>query len=237
MYLNVFNGYEDDEINEILSKINFEEKKDLYIKLFKKTFGVNSELLPTLEEINIISKTDIKNFLFKSIYNQNSFTVLNHEFLLKIVEIIKINNFKKVVELGSGTSIFSKWLNVYLKKDNFEVDVIALDKHEEDYFDIKNFFFETKNYDAIKHMNEFQEKDILYILGWPSLDTPFAFNVLNNLKFNNKILYIGEQKGGCTADDKFFDNLKNFKILEIKNYKSFTCIHDQPYLISKNKED
>lgn len=237
MNFNVFDGYKDFDFQWWLLKTKLQlEEKDMYFKILKKTFGNKTEELPTLKEIEIIERHSFNNFIFKSMYNMNSFTVLNHEFLLKIIEIIIKNKIKKVVELGSGTSVFSKWLNVYLKKENVDVDIIAVDKHEEDYFDVKNLFFETKNYDAIEYMNKYQEKDTLYILGWPSYDTSFAYNVLKNLKFNNRILYIGEQEGGCTANDNFFELLNNYKIKNIyKVYKSFSTIYDQPYLISKQK--
>lgn len=51
-----------------------------------------------------------------------------------------------------------------------------------------------------------------------------------------KMIYIGEWSGGCTADDNFFEILKliknDTKFYEaVKNYLTWYCLHDRPYLI------
>ena len=68
---------------------------------------------------------------------------------------------------------------------------------------------------------------------WPCLGSDFAHDVLLNMTPGQQLYYRGESRGGCTANDLFFDALETHaKYLEepsdllnrcsVRDY----CIHD-----------
>jgi len=70
------------------------------------------------------------------------------------------------------------------------------------------------------------------ILVWPPYNTPMAANALKGFR-GNRIIYVGEGEGGCTADDEFHAMLskdwkvhKKFTTAASKNWKQWNAIHD-----------
>lgn len=74
------------------------------------------------------------------------------------------------------------------------------------------------------------------ILSWPEYESDLAARVLEKcLEYNISMIYIGEDYGGCTADDEFFDMMgeKCNRIGIVGSYVPFSSIHDDIYLVTK----
>jgi len=239
-------GFSEDKIATILNNKNI---SDFQKEIFQKSFSLNSKQLPFLNELKEVFDYQEKdeailflekfnhffdsmsNYTFRDIYIKYSFTLLNHEFLETIKNYIEKNDIKYIIEVGAGTGFFSFWLEKYLDRK-----VIAVDSFKKEYFENDDYFHDIETIDAIEYMNKQQKETSLIIMAWPNYSTPFAFKVLKALHKNNHLLYVGEGKGGCTADDDFFEELRKDEYVKIdksEKFQSFSHIHDYPIFIKK----
>ena len=78
----------------------------------------------------------------------------------------------------------------------------------------------------------------LFILTWPQEDD-LTSRIWQALRPGQYLLYVGEERGGCTADAAFFElinghEVENFATREMKHsFLSFDDFHDQPSLYQK----
>lgn len=85
---------------------------------------------------------------------------------------------------------------------------------------------------AIEAVKKYGASCDILILSWPYMDDT-AFNVINELyqvKPDCLIIYIGEDFGGCTASEEFFDHFEDINDADFKsvsdNYKAWPGLHD-----------
>lgn len=222
--------------------IDFTTVPKEFLEIAKKTLSKDSLVLPTIAELNLINfkeenalfalKINLKSF--KSWYNQYSFVLLNKELFLKINDILTMFNIKNCVEIGAGTGLFSLWLS---KLTN--THIIAVDSYQRKYFENDKIFFDITHCDAIEYLKTYDYiVPTLFIMNWPNYANSFAYNVLKQLPKDSIILYIGEEMGGCTGDDDFFEySDSHFRSEELDDcFCSFNGIHDKPFLMKKIKD-
>ncbi len=196
-----------------LLKINslFEEgilKKELY-EYFTEDFSDISFFLQMLR------KDYIEKF---------GFFLVSEDFLSVTTNFLKN---KKVLEVGAG----SGFLSHCFQKNGIDITPIDLKVNNNSYgFEQKytNIFEE----EASKHLRN-NNYDVV-IMSWPNYKTNFAYNVLSNMSKGQNLIYIGEDYGGCTANDQFFELLKDKCEIQIEitediqeNSYSWPCIHDK----------
>lgn len=126
--------------------------------------------------------------------------------------LAQIINEKKVLEIMCGLGSYSATLQ------QLGVDIISTD-------DMSWIESETSKYrtwkqnawctdierlDAVQAIQKYG-KNVGYILmSWPPQNEEFALEALLTMRKVNpscRMIYIGERKGGCTANDTFFDEL------------------------------
>ncbi len=73
----------------------------------------------------------------------------------------------------------------------------------------KNAWIEdVESLDAVSAIKKYGETVDFILMSWPPQHEPYAFEALQTMREVNpecRMIYIGEEKGGCTADDDFFD--------------------------------
>ena len=80
----------------------------------------------------------------------------------------------------------------------------------------------------------------LFILAWPQEDD-LATRIWQALRPGQYLLYIGEDRGGCTADNDFFELIHGHEVEHIgtremkQSFLSFDDFHDQPHLYQKRR--
>lgn len=76
-------------------------------------------------------------------------------------------------------------------------------------------------------------------MAWPPYDDEMGFEVVSAMKIGGILVYVGEDRGGCTGNDDFFDFLeKNFKELEHHVYiPSWSGIYDLVKVYQKISSD
>jgi hypothetical protein len=71
-----------------------------------------------------------------------------------------------------------------------------------------------------------EHPDRSLFLCWPPYNTPFAYDALCQHR-GQTVIYVGEGRGGCTADDAFHDELlKNWEEVETVDLPQWPGIHD-----------
>lgn len=116
----------------------------------------------------------------------------------KIIE--EILPFSPIVEVGAGNGY---WANLINQAGG---EITAFDSgtdYQAKYFDVRN----------IKDADYSLFKNHTLLLIWPSDGLDWAFELLNTYNWN-RLIYIGEGRGGRMASDRFFDFLEKNYLLE-----------------------
>lgn len=92
--------------------------------------------------------------------------------------------------------------------------------------------------DALEYLRRHQQVE-LFILSWPMEDDT-AVRFWQAMRPGQYLLYIGEERGGCTADNAFFDAIDGHEVDNNatrqmqRSFLSFDDFHDQPHLYKKS---
>jgi len=116
-----------------------------------------------------------------------------------IAEIVKTTKDIGIVEIGAGKGYWASLLA------NCGVNIVAYDidnKNDANYYPVNSIghYYPIDNPER-KIISLHQEKALF--LCWPPYDTPMAYNCVSEYN-GNTLIYIGEDMGGCNADDSFF---------------------------------
>lgn len=141
------------------------------------------------------------------------------------------------LEIMAGTGYLSYALSKYGCK------VKATDNYSwENKLDMSQRFFPVERLDAVSAIQKYG-KDVKFILcSWPYMDDA-AYQALKTMSEVNdkcRMIYIGEGFGGCTANDRFFDN-SEFEDLEtfnnaVSKYRRWQGIYDFISLVKFKEE-
>jgi len=71
---------------------------------------------------------------------------------------------------------------------------------------MENTFTDVIPMDAVEAVRTYPTASTLFMC-WPDSNNQIAYNAIKVFE-GDKLIYIGERPGGCTADDKFFDLLE-----------------------------
>ncbi len=141
-------------------------------------------------------------------------------------KLCKVLRNKGVLSLGCGMGIVETALKATIRADGGTAKWVLTD--------ISPATPDVHEFNAVDAVHKFLGADVLFI-AWPTYRDPWAYNALQaKIAIADKsgeeflVVYVGEEKGGCTAEDLFFDLLNDkFKIkyeyLECKNWGG---IHD-----------
>ena len=93
--------------------------------------------------------------------------------------------------------------------------------------------------DAVKAVEKYGNNIDVLIMSWPPYTDVIAAKVLRKMREVNPsciMLYVGEDEGGCTANDEFFsvfEEIEEEGFSEVKRkYQKWSWVHDRPALIS-----
>jgi len=90
-------------------------------------------------------------------------------------------------------------------------------------------FLDVVHMDAVSAVLAYPDSQVLFLC-WPGCAEPFAANALEEFQ-GDRVVFIGEDRWGCTADDRFFDLLAQFwEEVDFINLKHWPGIHDALFL-------
>lgn len=197
---------------------------------------IETGLLPN-ENIKDVSKLFLSTTFFQArqiAVQEYGYPLLNEIFLDDLSKTLQNDN---VLDIGAGSGFLSKHLNDRGNK------ITAIDKYQkQNRYGFTNPYFKIYEDDGVNHLLHSGNKYDTVILSWPPYDTEMGYTILNAMQAGQRLIYIGESEGGCTADKAFFKLLHDKAILiqdetEMleENYTRYAGIHDRPssYIIRK----
>ena len=213
--------------------------------LLGQTFSITSERLPTNAQIKDHIYTDRQwieagkydhhkhqtTIAVRESYVGQSFVLLSDEFMTALQHLC--TGFSNIVEICAGIGWLSHWLNKYGDKTITSIDNKSWPDFPPDrYLDI------VQQMDSLDYLRHHPEVE-LFILAWPQ-DDNLATRLWQTLQTDQHLLYIGEDRGGCTANNAFFDlilgqEVQNNATKEMRqSFLSFDDFHDHPKLYKKS---
>lgn len=155
---------------------------------------------------NHFKELGLDNFEYRINYREKyGFTIVTRELaetlsavILSVTQTNSLDAHAPVIEIGAGLGTLTKALNLVGTK------TIGYDK-----FTFNNRYFgslpkKIRDGDIYKAMKEHHQSRI-FVMSWPNHSTPFAHDVAQVIPKGSILFYLGEVKGGCTADDNFFN--------------------------------
>lgn len=139
------------------------------------------------------------------------------------------------LEIMAGTGYLSYALSKY------GVKVKATDNYSwGNYF---TNFINVENMDCFEAIKKYGKQVDFVICSWPYMDDTAALclELMTQINPKCRMIYIGEDYGGCTANDRFFD-ISTFQEIKgftdaVSNYTRWEGIHDFIGLVKLNKEN
>lgn len=179
----------------------------------------------------------MENFKIRSKYiEEYSFSLYSLE-ELKILSKLFGNN--RVYEFGCG----SGYLTSQMKQ--LGCNYYGIDNYQTRYRG--GYTFDNGNSDvikenAIKFFTQRAKSSKFIVMSWPDYTSPFAYRLARLMRKGSILVYKGEDYGGCTADDKFFNYIETHfkqdqKLSDKLNKYSnqFLGAHDYWYVWTKIK--
>lgn len=170
----------------------------------------------------------LDNFIAREYYVTSiGYPLLMHQWIRELAEYLK---GKKVLEVMCGSGLLA-----YILKNTYGIDITATDSNDWNKNVIEYDDFEIIECDAEKAIEKF-DFDIV-LMCWPPYESDIAYKVIKKMRYKKpgkKLLMLGENYGGCTADDDFFDFAKPIQDKKIekinRKYVSWGGLYDQFYL-------
>lgn len=131
-----------------------------------------------------------------------------------------ISAFESVLEVGAGTGY---WAHL-VEQHGGSVHPTDIDPPDNTYAPVHEF--------AAADLGE-EIQDGVVLLVWPPHDTDMASTTLSYEP--NHVLYVGETRGGCTADAEFFDTLdRRYGLVGKIEIPSYAGISDNFFHYARN---
>ncbi len=212
--------------------------------LLQRTFSQTSIRLPTNAQIRSCVYTDrlwaeagefdrkkqLLTIQVRESYVGESFVLLTDEFVRSLQLLCA--DFTSIVELGAGVG----WLGHWLCKYGISM-LTSIDNKTWPDFPQGRYLDIVQQMDSLEYLQLHPEVD-LFILAWPE-ENDLASRIWQALHPGQYLLYIGEDKGGCTADNIFFELIHGHEVEHHgtrkmrESFLSFDDFHDQPHLYQK----
>jgi hypothetical protein len=212
--------------------------------ILSQTFSHTSKRLPTIAQVKSHIYTDrqwieagdfdrkkqLLTMKVRESYVGQSFVLLTDEFIRSLKRLCPA--FTSIVEVGAGIGWLGHWLSKYGIRVQASIDNKTWPGFPQDrYLDI------VQQIDSLDYLRLHPEVE-LFILSWPEEDD-LASRIWQALRPGQHLLYIGEDRHGCTANDVFFELIQGHEVennatKEMRqSFLSFDDFHDQPHLYQK----
>lgn len=146
----------------------------------------------------ITESISLSNTISDIIVKELGFASIAKDWVKIIAEMI---GNKKCLEIMAGAGAFSKALSDY------GIDIIATDDFSWDKWNNRTKWIDIEDMSAVDAISKYNNVDFI-LCSWPPYAEPHMYNALMQMRQVNPsahIIYIGEEYGGCCADDNFFE--------------------------------
>jgi len=202
-----------------------EQYKERVISLLPaiKSFLVSGEFYKIQEIIDRLTTDELlKIYTCKGVFiNAFSWTIPDVSRTQDIVKIIKEHGVKSVLEVGAGNALEMAIMKTLPESDGIVFN--ATDDWSTHDSSPANAFMDVETMEG-RDAVETYPADALMIQ-WPQYNSSMAVDCLRKFK-GNVLIYTGEDYGGCTADDAFFEELNNWEKVHCFDPKQWNGIYD-----------
>lgn len=169
---------------------------------------------------------------FEENYNQRREFQTNYAWAIPTQEVIKsivtFANNDVIYEIGAGKGYWAYFIN----KEGGNIKCFDNSDCISNYFINKETFYPVKFCTPIGVGEECKNANVLMFC-WPEYDKNWAYEYLKTIK-PSKLIYVGEEYGGCCANDNFFKFIdKNYKEVDFMKIPQWVGLHDYCFLYEK----
>jgi hypothetical protein len=138
-----------------------------------------------------------------------------------------------VIDPIAGTGYWAMLLMQYGKNvKSYDIDPPRKGSQSNFWHPDTEVFFNVWQADAVEAIG-YGPPDATLLLSWPPYDDPTAAWALRAYQ-GDRVIFIGEGEGGCTADDDFFQLLeKDWQVKNIHQPVQFYGIHDYVFVFDR----
>lgn len=196
-----------------------------------KPFMPQKQLRKMLESSSM--EQSLRAFSLRGPYNKRyGFTLISKESMDALCNFLQ---GKKVLDAGSGTGFLSQ----AIADRRCAQSIVAAEWDGKKGYGFERILRRDFAGDATTLLPG--DFDVV-LLCWPNYDSPFAANVVGAMKKGQILIYLGEGRFGCTANDQFFNAIDAGKWSYIESttemlnagHVNFQGIHDRWRVLKKN---
>ena len=137
----------------------------------------------------------------------------------------RMKEFGDMLEVGAGSGYVASELQ------DAGVNIIPTNPNQFDYSENwQNEWTEIERLDAVSAIEKYPDRTVL--ISWPCYRSDWSTDVLNAVE-NQTVIYIGENRGGCTATDSFFDIMDDEFDVEVVGIPSLEGVYDNMYILNR----
>lgn len=128
--------------------------------------------------------------------------IRRYSFAIPCVEAVRmLLALSPLVEVGAGSGYWSRLLK------EAGADVVSTDIGKQEGYSLLWGCEGVEELDAVEAVRRHPDRNVFVC--WPSYKGAWAADMALEVKPGRTLAVIGEGRGGCTADDRFFDALEN----------------------------
>ncbi len=210
--------------------MHFPEEVNKIIEMIK------NKIIPDSYPESLLSRfdPDIDNYGLRDIVIDNmGYALIANDWIVPLSVWIGDRNCLEVMS-GSGALAYAlmKQNTRIIPTDNFSGD----DNFSYFWKEDNMMWIEVEKIDAISAVKKYGRETDIVILSWPFMDNT-ATEILKTMRIINTdciMIYIGEGRGGCTANSKFFNLAEPIEDdgfeKSVKRFKQWNGIYDFPRL-------
>ena len=190
------------------------------IEFVEKEFGLNRQ-----KAIEYLDKRLMGDFARRGYFTKNyGWSVPSKKAINELKAFIGND---EVLEVASGYGMWAKLMQ------DAGIKVRATDLVKSPHFKVynpsKKAFTDIEDLSHGDALEKYSSHKVL-MMSWPPYDCSLAYETIRSFK-GNKLIFVGESKGGCTANDDFFKELnKNWKFIKDIDIPQWAGIHDYLFL-------
>jgi len=205
----------------------YEKRLTSLLPTFKSLFA--SGEINKIQQIidNITTDVILESFTCRMAFtNAFSWTIPDVSRTREIMQVLKTHGVKSVLEVGAGCALEMAIMNTLPESDG--ITLLATDDWSTHDSSPANAFMDVETMEGCQAVDAHPTDALM--LQWPPDNSSMAVDCLRKFK-GNVLIYTGEDDGGCTADDAFFEERReNWEEVRYFDPKQWRGMHDYVHI-------
>ena len=178
---------------------------------------------PYLDEYSKLNplKNNAFEVLSTSVWQRREELTRKYSWAIPNLEAIQcIAKYTPILEVGAGSGYWAKLISEYGA-------ITALDtKEDNNYNKLDYYYYPIQKVNQKDLLSTVKSSKETLFLCWPPYKSSFAYDVLKAYQ-GDTFIYVGEDRYGCTANEKFHKLLENkYRMIETVEIPQWYGLHD-----------